>query len=97
LAGDRRVKDVMAERPANASVISYKPEVREAGELMLAISKITRTTDGSRELLEQDRIKAALNGLNPTVSFTEFKDAGIYTEVRSALGSLTLLSSLAGD
>ena len=97
LASDERVKRLIAERPANSSVISYKPEQREVGELMLAVSKVTRTTDGSRDLLEQDRIKAALNDLSPSVSFTEFRSSGVYTEVRSPVGSLTLLGSLAEE
>ncbi|HYP28444.1 MAG TPA: DUF3352 domain-containing protein [Blastocatellia bacterium] len=97
LASDERMKRLMAERPANSSVISYKPEEREVGELMLAVSKITRTTDGSPDLLEQDRIKAALDDLKPSVSFTEFRSSGVYTEVRSPVGSLTLLSSLVGE
>jgi hypothetical protein len=94
VANDERLRAAIAKRPAGASVISYRPETADAGELMLAISKLTRVTDGSRELLEQDAVRAALDRVPPRVSFTEFRGSGIYTETRSAVGNFSLLASL---
>ena len=94
IANDERLKDAIAKRPAGASIISYRPETSDAGELMLAISKLTRVTDGSRELLEQGAVRAALDRVPPRVSFTEFRGSGIYTETRSAVGNFSLIASL---
>jgi len=70
----------------------------DAGELVLAISKLTRVTDGSRNLLEKDEARRALDRLPPAVSFTEFRSYGIITESKSAVGNFSLLASLvAGD
>src|SRR6185503_9616014 len=52
IANDSRVKQAIAQRPDKDSIITCKPEVTDAGELMLALSKLTRVTDGSRDLLE---------------------------------------------
>ncbi len=98
IADDERFTQVFRERPAAASIISYRPEVKEVGEMMLALSRLTRASDGSRELLEQDRFRAALNRVHPSVSFTEFRDYGIYTETRSAIGNYSLIASfIAGE
>jgi hypothetical protein len=96
VANDERLKDAIAKRPPGASIISYRPETGDAGELMLAVSKLTRVTDGSRELLEQDAVRAALDRVPPRVSFTEFRGSGIYTEARSAVGNFGLIASLFG-
>ncbi|HEX8183914.1 MAG TPA: DUF3352 domain-containing protein, partial [Blastocatellia bacterium] len=96
MANDAGLKDAIANRPASASIISYRPETNDAGELLLAISKLTRVTDGSRDLLEQDSIRAALERVPPKVSFTEFRRSGIYTETRSAVGNFSLIASLFG-
>jgi hypothetical protein len=96
MANDARLKDSIAKRPAGASIISYSPETSDAGELLLAISKLTRVSDGSRELLEQNTIRAALDRVPPKVSFTEFRRSGIYTETRSAVGNFGLIASLVG-
>jgi uncharacterized protein DUF3352 len=98
IASDERLKQAMATRPSSAAIISYKPEASDAGELMLAISKLTRVTDGSRELLEQGAARQSLERLPPAASFTEFRSYGIYTETRSAVGNFSLFASLArGD
>ena len=96
IADDERFAQVFEERPAGASMISYRPEVKDVGEMMLAISRLTRASDGSRELLEQDRMRTALNRVLPSVSFTEFRDYGIYTETRSAIGNYSLIATLIG-
>jgi hypothetical protein len=97
IANDARLKDAIARRPSGASIISYRPETSDAGELLLAISKLTRVTDGSRDLLEQGPIRAALDRVPPKVSFTEFHDSGIYTETRSAVGYFGLFAILFGE
>ena len=96
IANDARLKDSIAKRPAGASIISYRPETEDAGELLLAISKLTRVTDGSPEILGQSSMRAALDRVPPKVSFTEFRRSGIYTETRSAVGNFGLIASLVG-
>jgi hypothetical protein len=94
IANDDRVKQAIAYRSDKASIITCKPEVTDAGELMLAISKLTRVTDGSRDLLEQDSMRKALDRLSPAVGFTEFRSYGVYVESRSAVGNFSLITSL---
>ena len=94
IASDDRVKQAIAYRSDKASIITCKPEVTDAGELMLAISKLTRVTDGSRDLLEQDSMRKALDQLSPAVGFTEFRSYGVYVESRSAVGNFSLITSL---
>ncbi|MGA9769095.1 MAG: hypothetical protein WBV94_08650 [Blastocatellia bacterium] len=97
IAGDDRVKQAIAHRTDKASIITYRPEVTGAGELMLAISKLTRVTDGSRDLLKQDSMRRALDRLPPSVGFTEFRSYGVYLESRSAVGNFSLVASLIGN
>ena len=97
LSGDERFKQTLARRPVSAAIIAYRPEVKGAGELLLAISKLTRVTDGSRELLGQDAVRKALDRLPRAVSYTEFRSYGVYTETRSAVGNFSLIASLVGS
>jgi hypothetical protein len=96
VASDERLKRALEGRAAKAAIISCRPEVEDAGEMMLAIAKLTRVGDGSPEALENGEAREALGRLPPSVSFTEFREYGIYTEARSAVGSFNLISSLAG-
>jgi hypothetical protein len=89
---DERLNQMLATRPANSSVISYRPQVGGAGKLLLAISQVARATDGSPELLDGDKARKALSRLPTATSATEFRDYGIYTETHSAVGNLSLLS-----
>jgi hypothetical protein len=91
---DKRLMGILAKRAAGTSIITYRPRVQDAGPLLLAISKLTRVTDGSRELLERDTVRRAIERLPRSASFTEFRDYGVYVEAKSAVGSFTLLSSL---
>jgi hypothetical protein len=70
--------------------------VEDAGRLLLAISRLTRVTDGSLELLDRDSARKALDRLPPSISFTEFRDYGVYTESRSAVGNFSAIASLIG-
>ena len=96
LAKDPRVSRALAARPLAASVVTYQPEPTPAAEMMLAVSRLTRVSDGSRELLDQPGVRRAMERVPPAFSFTEFRDYGIYTETRSAVGSFSLIGSLAG-
>ncbi|HUK89655.1 MAG TPA: hypothetical protein VLZ81_04580 [Blastocatellia bacterium] len=83
-----------ATAPPSASIISCAVANRQAGEAMLAVSRITRTSDGSPELLEKESVRSALRNLPPSISFTRFQDNGIYTETKSTAGNFGLLASL---
>ena len=91
---DKRLMGILSKRSAGTSVISYRPQVQDAGPFLLAISKLTRVTDGSRELLERDSVRRAIERLPRSASYTQFRDYGVYVEAKSAVGSFTLLSSL---
>jgi len=92
--GDERFKNIISNRPADASVTSYRPRADDAPLLLLAISKLTRVTDGSRELLERETARKAIDSLPRSISFVEFRDYGVYVEARSAVGSFGLMGSL---
>jgi hypothetical protein len=61
---------------------------------MLALSRAAGAGDGSPELLDQETVRAALEKLPASISFTHFRDSGIYIESRSAVGNLSVISSL---
>jgi hypothetical protein len=96
IAADERLQTAIGRRAPGTAIVTLKPEDRRAGELLLAVSKLTRVTDGSRELLEQEKIRQALDRLPPSAGFTEFRAYGIYSETRSAVGNFGLLAALAG-
>lgn len=96
IAADEKLTTAISLRPQGTGVVSLRPADQRAGELLLGVSKLTRVTDGSRELLEQDAIRKTLVDLPPAVSFTEFRSYGIYSETRSAIGNFHLLTSLIG-
>ncbi|MEK6302876.1 MAG: DUF3352 domain-containing protein [Acidobacteriota bacterium] len=93
LATAERFKRALA---TSGPIVTLRPEGEDAGRLMLGISKLTRVTDGSPKLLESDAVRAALERLPGTTSATEFRDYGIFSETRSAVGNLSLLASLLG-
>ena len=64
---------------------------------MLGISKLTRVTDGSPRLLESEAVRVAIDRLPSTMSTTEFRDYGVYSETSSAVGNFSLLASLFSD
>lgn len=96
IAADERLTAAIGLRPPGASVVSLKTDARRAADLLLGVSRLTRVTDGSRELLEQDAVRKALDRLPPAAGFTEFRAYGIYSETRSALGNFSLLTALVG-
>ncbi|HJQ69720.1 MAG TPA: hypothetical protein VKA70_12145 [Blastocatellia bacterium] len=88
---DERLAQVLNSPPARAAIISYKPDVRDAAEMMMAVAAVTKSGPA-----DQSAGEAALARVPPSLSFTEFRDYGIITESRSAVGSFSLISSLAG-
>jgi hypothetical protein len=94
LDGDERLRKMLAARPANASIISYRPRAEGAGKLLLAISKLMRVTDGSRELMDSDSARKALDRLPPSITFTEFRSYGVYSQTHSATGNFGAITSL---
>ncbi|HEX5736536.1 MAG TPA: hypothetical protein VF131_27135 [Blastocatellia bacterium] len=91
LGHDERLAQVLTNPPARATIISYKPEVRDAAEMMMAVAAITKSGPA-----DQSAIDAALDRVPPSLSFTEFRDYGIVTQSRSAVGNFSLLSTFAG-
>src|SRR6185295_12353844 len=91
---DKRLMTILSKRPAETSVISYRPQVQDAGPFLLAISKLTRVTDGSRDLIERDSVRRAIDRLPRSASYTQFRDYGVFTESHSALGNLSALSTM---
>jgi hypothetical protein len=83
---DSRIQQIYAQRPQNSSILSYETNEKKVGEMMLAISKLTRVTDGSTELLEREPMKKALARLPLSTSYTSFRDSGVFTQTRSAVG-----------
>jgi len=94
--GDAQLKQALSTRPANASITHYRARVEDAGKLLLAISKLTRVTDGSSELLDREPARKALERLPRSISFTEFRDYGVYTETHSAVGNFSVVAALIG-
>jgi len=92
LRTDERLAEVLIDPPATATIISYKPEVSDAAEMMMAVAALTDSGPADQSALE-----AALDRVPHSVSFTEFRDYGIITESRSAVGNFSLLSSFAGQ
>ncbi len=97
IARDNSITEMLQPGGARASIISYEPDSTDAAEMMLSVSKITRTTDGSPDLLDRAEVREALDRLPPSISFTSFQSAGVYTEVRSAVGSFGLLGRTLRD
>jgi hypothetical protein len=91
LRNDEQLAQVLTNPPATATIISYKPEVRDAAEMMMAVAALTDSPPA-----DQAAIDAAVDRVPPSVSFTEFRDYGIITESRSAVGNFSLISSFAG-
>lgn len=94
--GDLRLKQALSAAPVNTPIVSYRPRVEDAGKLLLAVSKLVRVTDGSQELLERDTARKALDRVPPSISFTEFRNSGVYTETHSAMGNFGSIASLIG-
>ncbi len=93
LAKEERLQQALTNGQANAALLTCRLDVSEASRLLLAVSRLTRTTDGSPELLEQSPVRQALAVLPPAISITQFRDYGVYTETTSAFGNFSLLAS----
>lgn len=97
LGSDERLAQVLTNPPARATIISYKPEVRDAAEMMMAVAAITKSGPADQAAADHAAIDAALARVPPSLSFTEFRDYGIITESRSAVGNFSLISTFAGQ
>jgi hypothetical protein len=80
------VKAAFTNSPRTASILSYEDDGEKTAKLILAISKLTRVTDGSQELLAQENVQKALGRLPRLQSYTVFRDTGVYSETYSAAG-----------
>lgn len=87
----------MTARHNGALVIFCNYEQQAAAELMLGVSRLLRTTDGARELLESPNVKAATAQLPPSLSVLEIGDEGILMTGYSPLGPLVKLAPLLTD
>jgi len=94
---DERLREIIAKRSPNASIISYRPRAEAAGRFLLGISKLMRLTDGSPELLERDSARSAIDKLPAANSYTEFRDTGVFVESHSAVGNFGILGSWMTD
>lgn len=74
--------------PSSAPIISFHQDA-DAVQMILAISRLA---GGHKPDQSQAEVQVELP---PSVSFTQFRDYGIYTESRSAVGSFGLLGALA--
>ena len=97
IGDDARITQALSVSLTGAPLITCSPCPDDAARLMLEISVLTRTTDGSPEILEREEARRAFDSLPPSVSVTEFKDIGVYTETRSAIGNLGLIVTLNSD
>jgi hypothetical protein len=80
--------------PNDPAILSYEADEKKTGEMMLVISKLTRVTDGSRELLEKEPMQKAFSRLPYATSFTSFRDSGVFTQTISAVGIFKHISDL---
>lgn len=85
-ARDERITKPFAGRPQDTSLLSYEADGRKTGKMMLGISRLTRVTDGSQELLEKEPMRIALAKLPYATSFTRFSNSGVFTQTHSAIG-----------
>lgn len=86
LLQDDQVRRALELCPPSAPIISFRRDA-DAVEMMLAISRLA-----GRPEPDQSHIQVQLP---PSISFTEFRDYGVYTESRSAVGSFGFLGALA--
>ena len=96
IANDPRFEPAISMRPPGAAILSVSSASDRAADFLLGISKLTRVTDGSRELLEREPIRKVIEQLPAAVTFTEFRGYGVYSETRSALGNFTLAGTFLG-
>jgi hypothetical protein len=93
-ATEPRVVTPLYQFLTGASIVSYEADAKQTGEMMLAMSKLTRVTDGSRELLEKELMQKAFSRLPYATSFTSFRDSGVFTQTISAVGIFKRISNM---
>jgi hypothetical protein len=97
ISNDVGIRNRVNSRPASTLMQSYEPNQREAGLLMVETSALLRVGDGSPETLNRPEVQAAIKDIPPLVSFTTLREAGFYTESRSAFGRFSLFSLVSGS
>ena len=97
ISNDPAVKNRVESRPPQTLMQSYEPNQREAGQLMIETAALLRVGDGSPETLNRPEVQTAIKNIPPLVSFTTLRDAGFYTESRSAFGRFSLFSLVSGQ
>ncbi|KAF0249686.1 MAG: hypothetical protein FD167_912 [bacterium] len=76
----------------NAIFLSSKVEKRAVGDFFLSISRLLRTTDGAREILNNEPIRSLVAQIPPSLSVGELGNEGLMIETRSAIGVFVYLS-----
>ena len=92
ISNDPAIKNRIESRPAQTLMQSYEPNQHDAGLLMIETAALLRVGDGSPETLNRPEVQAAIKNIPPLVSFTTLREAGFYTESRSAFGRFSLFS-----
>jgi hypothetical protein len=95
-SGAEALREAVRAHP-DAVLATERRDAATAGELLLAVSRALRTTDGSPQLLDRPDVRDALDGLAPAVGRTELRPGGLYAETRSAVGNLSYLTALLGE
>lgn len=79
---------------SNAIFLSSKIEKSLVGDFFLGLSRLLRTTDGAKDILNNDTIKPLLENLPPTIGLGKLTSEGLMIEKESTLGIFVYLSML---
>lgn len=78
----------------NAIFLSSKIEKNNVGNFFLSLSKLLRTTDGAKEILNDNNISYLIEDLPPAISIGQFIEKGLIIETHSTLGIFVYISML---
>ena len=95
-AGGRSGSDLakMLSGSSTALIGTERRDDRDAAELLFALSVAMRTSDGAPETLEREEVKTARAGIPRATSRWDLRDGALVVETRSAVGNLSILTSL---
>ncbi|MBI4853902.1 MAG: DUF3352 domain-containing protein [Acidobacteria bacterium] len=79
---------------SNAIFLSSKIEKSLVGDFFLGLSRLLRTTDGAKDILNNDTIKPLIENLPPTIGLGKLTSEGLMIEKESTLGIFVYLSML---
>lgn len=77
------------------TLISASSSERTLGDFFLRVSRLLRTTDGSREYLKRPEMSQILSSFPPCTSVGHFTSEGLLIESHSPLGPFPAIASLA--